>query len=98
MADTVTADDFTAVALVSLQDKFMVNLPRASALRAGKILVVGAGLAGLVATYRLRQAGVAVDLIEARDRPGGRVLSVTHALGTGIAAEMGGEAFDSDYA
>ena len=41
---------------------------------------------------------MAVDLIEARDRPGGRVLSVTHALGTGIAAEMGGEAFDSEHA
>lgn len=68
-----------------------------SALSTGKILVVGAGLAGLVVTYRLRQAGVAVDLIEARDRPGGRVLTIPHALGTGIAAEIGGEAFDSDH-
>jgi monoamine oxidase len=76
----------------------MVNLPRSSALSAGKILVVGAGLAGLVVAYRLRQAGVTVDLIEARDRPGGRVLSVPHALGTESAAEMGGEAFDSDHA
>ncbi len=80
----------------------MVNLPRSGALKpplsAEKILVVGAGLAGLVVAYRLRQAGVAVDLIEARDRPGGRVSSVPQALGTGITAEMGGEAFDSDHA
>ncbi|MGD1904495.1 MAG: flavin monoamine oxidase family protein [Leptolyngbyaceae cyanobacterium] len=80
----------------------MVNLPRSAALNAssltGKVLVVGAGLAGLVATYRLRQAGIAVDLIESRDRPGGRVFSVSNALGTGIAAEIGGEAFDSDHA
>jgi monoamine oxidase len=80
----------------------MVNLPRSGALDAaastGKILVVGAGLAGLVVAYRLRRAGVVVDLIEARDRPGGRVLTVPHALGTGIAAELGGEAFDSEHA
>jgi monoamine oxidase len=61
-------------------------------------VVIGAGLAGLVTAYRLRQAGVAVTVIEARDRPGGRVLSVPQALGTDLTAELGGEAFDSDHA
>ena len=60
-------------------------------------LIIGAGLAGLVTAYRLRQAGVAVTVIEARDRPGGRVLSVPQALGTDLTAELGGEAFDSDH-
>lgn len=60
-------------------------------------LVVGAGLAGLVVAYRLRQAGQAVTVVEARDRAGGRVLTVPQALGTAIAAELGGEAFDSGH-
>ena len=60
-------------------------------------LIVGAGLAGLVTAYRLKQFGIPVDIVEARDRPGGRVHSVTEALGTPITAELGGEAFDSDH-
>ncbi len=59
-------------------------------------LVVGAGLAGLVVAYRLQQGGIAVDVAEMRDRPGGRIHSVPNALGSGLTAELGGEAFDSD--
>ncbi|GBC91775.1 Soluble pyridine nucleotide transhydrogenase [bacterium HR15] len=36
-----------------------------------EVLVLGAGLAGSVATYRLQQAGCRVALIEARARVGG---------------------------
>jgi monoamine oxidase len=39
------------------------------------IVVVGAGLSGLYASYLLQQSGHRVLLIEARDRIGGRVLS-----------------------
>jgi len=42
---------------------------------AGKVVIVGGGLAGLVVARRLHQAGVAFALIEARDRLGGRILS-----------------------
>ncbi|MBD0267846.1 MAG: FAD-dependent oxidoreductase [Cyanobacteria bacterium Co-bin8] len=59
------------------------------------VLVVGAGLAGLVVAYRLRQAGIRADVIEGRDRIGGRILSLQNVLGTGLTAEMGGEVFDS---
>jgi monoamine oxidase len=41
-----------------------------------KVIVVGAGLAGLAAADRLRQAGAEVEVFEARDRVGGRVWSV----------------------
>lgn len=40
-----------------------------------KIVVIGAGLAGLTIAYRLKTAGMDVDLYEARNRVGGRVLT-----------------------
>lgn len=41
-----------------------------------KVVVIGAGMAGLTAAYRLQQQGVDVELYEARLRVGGRILSV----------------------
>ena len=55
-----------------------------------KIVVVGAGLAGLTAAYRLEQQGHEVHVYEARHRPGGRVLSVKMG---GRYEELGGENF-----
>lgn len=51
------------------------------------IAIVGAGLAGLTAAYRLHQQGFDVRLFEARFRLGGRVLSVKL---NGKIAEIGG--------
>ena len=36
------------------------------------VVVLGAGIAGLVAAYELRALGYTVTLLEARERPGGR--------------------------
>ncbi len=52
-------------------------------------VVVGAGLAGLSTALALHDAGVPVTVLEARDRVGGRVWSVT--LGNGATAELGAE-------
>ncbi len=41
-----------------------------------RVAIVGAGLAGLYAAHRLREAGVDFVVIEARDRLGGRILTV----------------------
>ena len=41
-----------------------------------KVVVVGAGLAGLAATYDLVEAGADVTLIEASQRAGGRVRTI----------------------
>ncbi len=62
-----------------------------------KLLVVGAGIAGLTAAYRLRQAGVRVDIIEARSRVGGRIRSLPGAANTGVTVELGGEFIDTDH-
>ncbi|HEX5193033.1 MAG TPA: NAD(P)/FAD-dependent oxidoreductase [Solirubrobacteraceae bacterium] len=51
--------------------------------------MVGAGLAGLHAAWRLHLAGVEVVVLEARDRVGGRTWS--HALADGTVVERGGE-------
>ncbi len=53
-----------------------------------KVVVVGAGLAGLTTAYRLHQSGVDVHLYEARNRVGGRVFTANVG---GKIAELGGE-------
>lgn len=61
------------------------------------ILVVGGGIAGLTAAYRLRQGGVRADLIEATNRIGGRIRTVPKVARTQISADVGGEFIDSGH-
>lgn len=58
------------------------------------VIVVGGGLAGLTAARRAKERGLSVLLLEARDRVGGRVHSVTLPSGTRI--DLGAQ-FISDY-
>jgi monoamine oxidase len=64
-----------------------------------QVLVLGAGLAGLAAAYELKKAGYAVTVLEARTRPGGRVLTYRDPFADGLYAEMGAEYVDAtdDY-
>jgi len=48
-----------------------LTLPR-SAGRGAKVVILGAGIAGLVSAYELAKAGFDCTLLEARGRPGGR--------------------------
>ena len=58
------------------------------------VLVVGAGLAGLSAAVRLRKDGARVTVVEARDRVGGRVLTIRDGFAKGQHAEAGGDFID----
>src|SRR5271170_1068860 len=40
--------------------------------RGTKVLILGAGIAGLVSAYEMRRAGFDCTVLEARERPGGR--------------------------
>ncbi|MBA4355466.1 MAG: flavin monoamine oxidase, partial [Novosphingobium sp.] len=51
--------------------------PMLSGARKGaSVLVLGAGLAGMLAAYELTKAGYKVTVLEYQDRPGGRNISI----------------------
>jgi monoamine oxidase len=54
-----------------------------------RIVIIGAGLSGLVAAYELTQAGHDVTILEAQLRPGGRVLTLREPFSDGLYAEAG---------
>ena len=60
-----------------------------------RIIVIGAGLAGLSCAYELDRAGYNVMLIEARTRAGGRVRTYRDPFADNLYAEMGAEYVDS---
>src|SRR5215204_6441595 len=54
-----------------------------------RVIIIGAGLAGLSAAYELTQAGHDVTILEARTRPGGRVHTLRDPFADGLYAEAG---------
>src|SRR3954468_8172740 len=69
----------------------------ARALASPRIVVVGAGLAGLTAAYRLQQAGYAAQVFEGSERVGGRCRTGRGAFADGQIYEHGGELIDSNH-
>ena len=72
-------------------------VPAAAAADGPRIVVVGAGLAGLTCTYRLKQAGYRAELHEASSRVGGRCLTLRGAFADGQIGEHGGEFIDTGH-
>jgi monoamine oxidase len=62
-----------------------------------KIVIIGAGTAGLVCAYRLQQRGIAARVIEASTRPGGRMFSLRNFFPDNQLTELGGEYIDSGH-
>ena len=71
--------------------------PAPAARRTGDVIVVGAGLAGLSAAWRLAQEGVTARVFEAAPRTGGRCLTERRAFDAGQIAERGGELVDTAH-
>lgn len=64
--------------------------------RSAKVAVVGAGLAGLTAAWRLAQTGLDVVVYEARERVGGRAETITEGF-AGQHADLGPELVADSY-
>jgi monoamine oxidase len=74
--------------------------PAASAPAGGRetrIAIVGGGMAGLNAAYKLQKAGLRATIYEAADRTGGRMFTASNLLADGITTELGGEFIDSSH-
>lgn len=63
----------------------------------GPVAIVGGGIAGLTAAYRLMQAGAEVHLYEMQDRFGGRMWTKRDFNKDGMFVELGGELVDSNH-
>ncbi len=64
---------------------------------APRVVIVGAGIAGLSAAYHLKRAGIRARLFEAGKRVGGRIFSVKNLIAPGLVTEFGGEFIDSQH-
>ncbi|MEO7264628.1 MAG: NAD(P)/FAD-dependent oxidoreductase [Ferruginibacter sp.] len=75
--------------------------PAAPALLAGgnspRIIIVGAGMAGLHAAYTLKNKGYNATVYEGSNRTGGRIYSAQNIMGAGLTTELGGEFIDSNH-
>ncbi|MFO1314679.1 MAG: FAD-dependent oxidoreductase [Burkholderiales bacterium] len=62
-----------------------------------RVVVVGAGLAGLAAAHELARAGVRATIVEGAPRVGGRCWTERGAFADGQIAERGGELIDTTH-
>jgi monoamine oxidase len=94
---TITRRDFIKTGALALGAS-LIRLPLVSASVARKkIIIIGAGMAGLSAGYELTQAGHDVTIFEARAVPGGRVRTIREPFSDGLYAEGGAARIPDDH-
>ncbi len=69
--------------------RYIFTPPTRGAARPARVIVAGAGLAGLAAANELMKRGHDVAVVEARERPGGRVHTLRGELDGGLYVEAG---------
>ncbi|MGH9555707.1 MAG: flavin monoamine oxidase family protein, partial [Terriglobales bacterium] len=65
--------------------------------KSARVAIVGAGVAGLNAAYKLKKAGIRADVYEASARSGGRMFTARDLMGPGLTTELGGEFIDTGH-
>lgn len=71
--------------------------PATASSTGARIVVIGAGLAGLTAAYTLKKAGYSATVYEAADRLGGRCWTDRTSWTDGQSSEHGGELIDQGH-
>ena len=95
---TLTRRDFLAQGAAAAMATAIARPVAASAQTPQRIAIIGAGLAGLCAAFELVHAGHEVTVLEARTRPGGRVLTLREPFADGLYAEAGAMTISSSHA
>lgn len=65
--------------------------------RKAKVVVVGAGIAGLHAAWLLKKQGINAEVYDAATRTGGRMMTARNVIAPGTWTELGGEFIDSTH-
>jgi monoamine oxidase len=62
-----------------------------------KIVIIGAGIAGLNAAHQLKKIGLDATVYEANNRTGGRMYTIKNYFGENITTDIGGEFVDTNH-
>ncbi|RYY30557.1 MAG: FAD-dependent oxidoreductase [Sphingobacteriaceae bacterium] len=73
------------------------NIGTGSKKKQPKIVVIGAGMAGLNCAYQLKKAGYMAAVYEGSKRIGGRIFTESEVVATDLYTELGGEFIDSEH-
>src|SRR5215218_7013253 len=82
----------TALGLLAAPSQATFNLARR--VNSVRVVILGAGLSGMTAAYELGKAGFECRVLEARARPGGRVLTVRRGTASEETGAVQTSAFD----
>jgi monoamine oxidase len=74
-----------------------VAFARPDKVTAPKIVIIGAGIAGLNAAYTLKKAGIHAEIYEGNSRFGGRIYTIKDVLAPGLVSHLGGSFINTNH-